>query len=412
MPTRPWPCPLVAAGPLPSSATRSSTLVRLGSGRSRRPRLASACLSAFVRPSCTIRYAERSSARGSGNASPSMWSRTGSPARVTSSTSESRASRPGWGPSSAPSPSLRIAPSRRRISAERGAARLLDSPERVPVLVEGPRQLVPDGSDLEHHHAHRVGDDVVELARDPRALLGDRDPRGGLTLPLRERRAHQRGLALPLREGRAHLRRLGLLGALAQGVAGDPGDHEPEGDEDEVAGRLRTGDVDDDDHDAPTSTIARPTPAFLVRAGSRAGTRPPSRRRRGCRRTRSAGRRRTRARRPRPSRRPGRRTGKRRRARSGRTRSASAGTASQSVVAGAPGASRPTTSSSMPAMARTAISSSNQYLPRSRAGLRLTGPERTPRALQSRSYLGRRRNRRGVRGRIRPSDELPFSRAS
>ena len=95
---------------------------------------------------------------------------------------------------------------------------------------------MPDGADLEHHHAHGVGDDVVELARDPRALLGDRDAR--------------RCLSLPLGEGRAHLRRFGLLGTLAQGVAGDPGDHEPEGNEDEVAGRLWAGDVVDDDHDA------------------------------------------------------------------------------------------------------------------------------------------------------------------
>ena len=39
------------------------------------------------------------------------------------------------------------------------------------------RQPVPDGADLQHHHADRVGDDVVQLAGDPRALLGDRDAR-------------------------------------------------------------------------------------------------------------------------------------------------------------------------------------------------------------------------------------------
>ena len=67
---------------------------------------------------------------------------------------------------------------------------------------------MPDGADLQHHHADGVGDDVVQLARDPRALLGDRDPR--------------RGLALPLGLARALLRRLGLLGALAQGEAREP----------------------------------------------------------------------------------------------------------------------------------------------------------------------------------------------
>ena len=37
------------------------------------------------------------------------------------------------------------------------------------------------------------------------------------------------------------------------------------------------------------------------------------------------------------------------------------GTENQRLVSGAPGKLRPTTSSSMPAIARTAISSSNQY---------------------------------------------------
>ena len=71
---------------------------------------------------------------------------------------------------------------------------------------------MPDGADLKHHHADGVGDDVVELARDPRALLGDRDAR--------------RRLALALGLRGAHLGRLGLLGPLAQREAGEPGDRE------------------------------------------------------------------------------------------------------------------------------------------------------------------------------------------
>ena len=94
--------------------------------------------------------------------------------------------------------------------------------ERLPSSVERVGQPVPDGADLQHHHAHGVGDDVVQLARDPRALLGDRDPR--------------RRLALALGLGRAHLRRLGLLGPLAQGEAGEPADPEQQRDEDELAG--------------------------------------------------------------------------------------------------------------------------------------------------------------------------------
>ena len=93
---------------------------------------------------------------------------------------------------------------------ERSAAGALDAPERIAVLRERIGELVPDGADLEHHHADRVGDDVVELARDPRALLGHGDACGRLALAL--------GL------GRAFLRRLGLLRALAQSEAGDPGD--------------------------------------------------------------------------------------------------------------------------------------------------------------------------------------------
>jgi hypothetical protein len=53
------------------------------------------------------------------------------------------------------------------------------------------------------------------------------------------------------------------------------------------------------------------------------------------------------------------------------TRTATAGTAIHSVVGGAPGESRPTTSSSMPAIAKNAISSSNQY-PRATSRIQIT----------------------------------------
>ena len=120
-----------------------------------------------------------------------------------------------------------------------------------------------DGADLEHHHAHRVRDDVVQLARDPRTLLGDGDPCRRLALPLGEDRAHLRRLALPLGEARAHLRRLGLLGTLAEGVPGDPGDDEPQRNEDTQAHRLRAGMLSTTIR-IPPSTIARPTPACLL----------------------------------------------------------------------------------------------------------------------------------------------------
>ena len=80
------------------------------------------------------------------------------------------------------------------------AAGLLHAPERIPVLGERIGELVPDGADLEHHHADGVRDDVVQLASDSRPLLCHRDAGGRLALPL--------GLA------RAFFSRLGLLRPL------------------------------------------------------------------------------------------------------------------------------------------------------------------------------------------------------
>ena len=56
-------------------------------------------------------------------------------------------------------------------------------------------------------------------------------------------------LAFALGLGCAFFRCFGLLGTLTQGVARDPGDDEPQRNEDEVAGRQWTRDVVDDDHD-------------------------------------------------------------------------------------------------------------------------------------------------------------------
>ena len=114
---------------------------------------------------------------------------------------------------------------------KRGAACLLDAPERVTVLGERVGELVPDGADLEHHHADCMGDDVVQFARDPHALLCHCD--SGRRVPF------------PLGQARAYFRRLGLLGTLAQSEARHPADRELERDEDEHGGCV-SGDLVDD----------------------------------------------------------------------------------------------------------------------------------------------------------------------
>ena len=63
--------------------------------------------------------------------------------------------------------------------AERLAARMLDRAERVPREVR-PRQREPSrAARLHDHRAQRVGQDVVQFAGDPFALVGDRRREGG-----------------------------------------------------------------------------------------------------------------------------------------------------------------------------------------------------------------------------------------
>ena len=77
--------------------------------------------------------------------------------------------------------------------------------ERVLVLGQRLGQVVADGADLQHDHADRVGDDVVQLARDPRALLGHGDTRGRLAvaLGLGARASAAFGLRAPLAQRRS-----------------------------------------------------------------------------------------------------------------------------------------------------------------------------------------------------------------
>src|SRR4029450_9101370 len=64
------------------------------------------------------------------------------------------------------------------------AARLLDDLERLTFLLLVGLQPAADHARLHGHDAHAVPDDVVQLAWDPGALLGEGRPRVGLPLAL------------------------------------------------------------------------------------------------------------------------------------------------------------------------------------------------------------------------------------
>ena len=168
------------------------------------------------------------------------------------------------------------APSRRRISASAVRPACSTFCEASPSSV-AVRHPVAHRPHLQDHHADRVGDDVVELARDPAALLGHRHP--GRRLPL------------PLGAQRALLRGLGPLGPLPQRVADEPADREEDRGEDEVAGRACRVVVDDDALRRRARSPDRPAPGGRG-AGCPAARPHPFRRGRARPGRRSAGRRR------------------------------------------------------------------------------------------------------------------------
>ena len=100
----------------------------------------------------------------------------------------------------------------RRISASASRTGLLDNEQRLQHLVLVGLEQPPHGRCLDGHHADAVPDDVVQLARDPGAFLGDGEPRLLLALQL--------GL---LGEPPRHIRR---PEPLAVGEADDPRDRE------------------------------------------------------------------------------------------------------------------------------------------------------------------------------------------
>ena len=109
--------------------------------------------------------------RGSGRGSPATASVAVDPGRRASSMSAGTASRPGCGSSAPGSSTSRSIATTRRISASASAPVARIVAERSP----GELRVVVDdllgGPGLHHHHAHRVGHDVVQLAGDAGPLL-------------------------------------------------------------------------------------------------------------------------------------------------------------------------------------------------------------------------------------------------
>ena len=132
---------------------------------------AHACLSVFVRPpGRSVR--ERSTPSGTSPGVPSDQIDL-EPGRATCSTSSSSRSRPGWG--GARLVGRRDVPSSRRSSLSARAARLLDGAIASRAR-SGSGSKVSPARRLHDHHAHVVGDHVVQLARDPACVPRLRSP--------------------------------------------------------------------------------------------------------------------------------------------------------------------------------------------------------------------------------------------
>jgi len=140
---------------------------------------------------------------------------------------------------------------------QRRAARLLDLPQRVLVLLVRLGELVPDRADLQDHNADGVGDGVVKLARYPGPLLRRRLPYGGL--------------APVLGVDRPSFGCLGVPGAFPQGKARAPGDREQNGNEDELAAPVAGLVVDHDHRAAKHDDQANPCLAAVAEVSQQIG---------------------------------------------------------------------------------------------------------------------------------------------
>ena len=149
-----------------------------------------------------IRYAERSSARGT--AAGLTLDLAARPAAGPAHLLEQRLERSQAG-LRGEIDVIRLAPHGAQEPAhlgQRGAPGALDVLERLLVGGQLVGKPVPHSSDVQHHDAHRVRDDVVQLTRDPRPFFRHGDPRERLALPFGARGARLGSVGLA-RRGRA-----------------------------------------------------------------------------------------------------------------------------------------------------------------------------------------------------------------
>ena len=186
MPDEPVPAAVDARARRPVPVSRTAQRERIGAAtrRARSPARRPRACCTLVSASWTIRYARQVEARGQRARLALDLERHRHPRRAGALDQRRELGQPGLRREVGAASSSRSTPSSRRISpsdssADRRIARQRPARE-LRVAVE--RGLGAVG--LDRDHAQPVGDDVVQLARDPRPLLGHRELRGPLALVL------------------------------------------------------------------------------------------------------------------------------------------------------------------------------------------------------------------------------------
>ena len=132
------------------------------------------CLRVFVSASWTIRYAETSTMDGSSRRSPSTLIATARSESRMPAASRGSSPRPGLRRQIVAVTGLSEEPEQAVQLQDRLAAGRLDRAQRLLGLVAIAVEHDPGGARLDAHHADVVGDDVVQVTRDPHPLLEHR----------------------------------------------------------------------------------------------------------------------------------------------------------------------------------------------------------------------------------------------